>query len=695
MFGYATLGLAGEARHRPSYGVCGFDGIDFRAVEWILRLSRFSRVVDAAGSGGGYVPAMRRRDLGSRLRWSACADLALALVCFVLGLVEVATLDGEVPVLVLCAGLMTLPVAWRLRAPLAATVVVAVSWVILHRWGGVGGEPFFELAVLPVIYSLGAHPNLKRATGGFAVLLAAVAVTDLPDLGFFGMQFAVLWLTGRGVRAYRAQSEQLRALAHRLEGERPASDRLAVAQERQRIAGELHDTIAHAVSIMVVQAGGAGQMLSHQPDRARVALIAVQDNGRDAIAQLQRVLRLLRSTPDRRGPEADLPLPAPAGGWWNRRLIRSTWVDVLLAVFVVLFSDSSMTHIDSLGRTPVPIVVSAAVAFVAIMARRRMPLVALLIAATATVAELLLFGDATGFASIAATMLVMYSVGAHTATRRSVPAAVTALVALVVLVLFTVGPDSAAVSAVWLGMPWFAGRHVRIYRRRAERLRALTSRLTHERDARARLAVLDERARVARELHDSLAHSINVMVLQAGAAEQVLIPSPDRARDAIRVVESQGRQAHNDLSHLLGLLDGVCVSQRTPQPSLTRLETLLDQVRQTGLPITLRVAGHPARLPADLDTSAYRIVQEALTNTLKHAGPVPTTVTLDYLPDALGIEIRNPGISRPSRPDGRAGHGLLGMRERAMLYGGTLETGPCPDGGFIVRAHLPLDAAVA
>lgn len=632
--------------------------------------------------------------LRSRLRWSVRADVGLALVCFVFSEIEVALNDGGATlVLTLSAALATLPIGWRQRAPLAATIVVAAAWVIFHTWGGVEGEPFFALAALPVIYSLGGHPNLTRSIGGFAVLLVAVAATDLPDLGFFGFQFAVIWISGRGVRASRVQSEQLRAAADRLADERETSERLAVAHERQRLAGELHDTIAHAVSVMVLQAAGAEQMLRREPDRARTALKAVQDSGRSVIAQLQRVLRLLRSTPPTHPPEIDPP-PAP-GCCHDHPIFRSKWVDALLALFVVLFADPQLTHIDPLNGIPAPIAISATAAVVAIMIRRRLPRTALVISTTATATGLLLFGVAMGFASVAAIMLAMYSVAARMTTRRSLPAAVTAIVTLDVLVLIEVGGvDNAAVVVVWLGMPWFLGRHVRAYRRRAERLRTLTTRLARERDARARLAVLDERARVARELHDSLAHAVNVMVLQAGAAEQVLLSSPERARQAIRAVESQGRQAHNDLRHLLGLLDGDGVSPRAPQPSLTRLDTLLDQARQAGLPVTLRVTGQPAPLPADLDVSAYRIVQEALTNTLKHAGPVPTAVTLDHQPDVLRVEIRDHGSSQPPRPNDEHRHGLLGMRERTTLYGGTLTTGPCLGGGFIVEARLPVDPTV-
>jgi signal transduction histidine kinase len=632
------------------------------------------------------------RASGSRLfgglRWSARTDVALAVICFVLAQVEVATYDdGHDLTRMLSAALATLPIAWRQRAPLAAMGFVAASWVIFHLWSGVSDDPLFEFAALPVIYSSGDQPQFRRAVCGLVVLLGAVAVTDVRSLGFFGFQFAVLWLTGRGVRIYRVQSTELRALAHRLEGEGETRERLAVAQERLRLADELHDTIADAVSVMVVQAGGAGQMVGREPDRARAALVAVQNSGREVIAQLQRVLCLLRRTARTLESETVDPAPSAAPARRSLHLItHSTWADMVLALFVVLLADPRMAHFDPLD---------SAVAFVAIMIRRFAPHTALLVAGAGTVAELLVFGALMTFATVAATMVAMYSVGADTATRRSVPAAATAVAAICALVALKFAADSAVLAAVWLAMPWFAGRRVRAYRRRADELRILTTRLAHERDARARLAVLEERARVARELHDSLAHAINVMVLQAGAAEQVLLPSPDRAQEAIRAIESHGRQAHDDLCRLLGFCDSGGCSPRVPQPGLAQLDTLF---AEAGMPVTLRVSGRPARLPAGLDISAYRIVQEGLTNTLKHAGPVPATVTLDYGCEALSIEIRDPGIGSPPRlmqPAGRGGgHGLLGMRERTTLYGGALEAGPSSDGGFVVRARLPFDGTV-
>jgi signal transduction histidine kinase len=369
-------------------------------------------------------------------------------------------------------------------------------------------------------------------------------------------------------------------------------------------------------------------MLGHQPDRVRAALIAVQDTGRQAIAELRGILHLLRGARDTPTFETALPPPVIAPIWWRRLLVHSAVADVVLAAGLVLASDVRLLFGDVTSGSWLMVAVSAAVAFLAIVIRRHVPLTALVIAALTTVVDLLLDAHSIGLAAVMATMAAMCSVATHTATRRSIPAAITAILAIGILVLIEVGVDSAVVAVVWLAIPWFGGRGGRAYRRQAEQLRTFTIRLGRERDARARLAVINERIRVARDLHDSVAHAVSVTVLQAGAAEQVMGSSPARARAAIIAVETQGRQAVIDLHHLLGLLDRDGDSHRAPQSSLARLDTLLSNVARTGLPITLRVQGQPAELPSGLDISAYRIVQEGLTNTLKHAGPVPTTVPL-------------------------------------------------------------------
>jgi signal transduction histidine kinase len=621
------------------------------------------------------------------LQWSPRVEVGLAIACLVAAQVEVVIL-GPSPVRVACAALATLPIAVRQRVPLVAAALVAAAWAVFHLWDGIVGEPVFFFATLPVIYSTGAHPKLARAVAGGGLLLAAGEVApvvghDRGEYAFLAFVIVLVWLSGRGARIHRDQSARLRALSARLVDEREVVERLAVAQERRRMVGELHDAIAHAVSLMVIQAGGAEQMVGRDPDRVRAALTAVQDTGRQAITELQRVLHLLRATPAA-APEPVMPLPAPMR-WYH--LPCTPWADLALAVIVVVGFDVPVF----LGapETRVPIAVAAAGAVLAIAIRRRLPRTALAVALVLSVATGVVLGDAMGYSPVIAMAITIYTVTVHSPMRRAIPVVVGAVIAFDLAAAVLFGPGRLVLDTAWLLVYVIGAGCVRGYRHQAERLRTLTARLVRERAARARLAVLEERARVARDLHDSVAHAVSVMVLQAGAAEQVLSTSPERARAAIHAVETQGQQAHNDLRHLLGVLDQGDATPRTPQPSLTHLNFLLAQVAQTGLPVTLHVHGQTASLPTGLDISAYRIVQEGLTNTLKHAGQVPTTVTLDYRPEALTIEIRDTG-NGPNLNTHDC-HGLLGMRERMDLYGGTLEAGQRPGGGFTVTARLPIE----
>jgi signal transduction histidine kinase len=240
------------------------------------------------------------------------------------------------------------------------------------------------------------------------------------------------------------------------------------------------------------------------------------------------------------------------------------------------------------------------------------------------------------------------------------------------------------------GVPLFAGCAVSVYRRQGEELRIVAERLARERDARARLAILDERARVARELHDSVAHAISVMVLQAGAADQVLDSAPDRACEALRAVQDVGREALDQLGRLLGLLDsGDGRAPLAPHPGLADLDRLLATVGRAGLPVRLRTLGAPERLPAAVDGAAYRVIQEALTNALKHSGAAPTEVTVHYAVDGVGLEIVDRG-GRSEASGMPAGHGLAGMRERIERHGGQLHAGPAAGrSGFLVSAFIP------
>ncbi len=211
-------------------------------------------------------------------------------------------------------------------------------------------------------------------------------------------------------------------------------------------------------------------------------------------------------------------------------------------------------------------------------------------------------------------------------------------------------------------------------------------------DEEAQRAIGEEQARIARELHDVIAHSVSMIVVQAAAADEVFDDRPDQAREALRSIEHAGRDALRELRRLLSAVrPGVAGDSTDPQPGLDRLDELTGSLRTGGLDVVVRREGAPAALPAGLDLSAYRIVQEALTNTLRHARATHAEVTVSYLPGELEVEVRDDGRAAPS--NGTGGHGLVGMRERAALLGGTLEAGPLPGGGYRVCARLPLEPA--
>ena len=202
-----------------------------------------------------------------------------------------------------------------------------------------------------------------------------------------------------------------------------------------------------------------------------------------------------------------------------------------------------------------------------------------------------------------------------------------------------------------------------------------------------------EKARIARELHDVIAHSVSVIVVQAGAAGDVFDTHPDQARTALLAIERTGREALAELRRLLGaVFPGELRAPSAPQPGLDRLDELAAQVRAAGLAVTVTVDGAPAALPAGIDLSSYRIVQEALTNTLRHARARAAEVTVRVRSDAVEIDVVDDGTAAP-RPSDGPGYGIIGMRERAAVLGGTLDAAPTAHGGFRVRALLPLDAA--
>ncbi len=241
---------------------------------------------------------------------------------------------------------------------------------------------------------------------------------------------------------------------------------------------------------------------------------------------------------------------------------------------------------------------------------------------------------------------------------------------------------------------WLVGDVIREQRLTTRRRDEAAAEALAEAEERAATAAADERRHMARELHDIVAHGVSVMLVQAGAARQVVETAPDRAIDSLLTVEATGRDVMAELRHMLGALNDEGEAAAVgPQPGVDQLEALVDRVREAGLPAQLEIDGTPAALAANLDVTAYRIVQEALTNALRYARRAATLVRVSYDPEQLRLEILDDGPGTGDDAGDGSGRGLVGMRERAALVGGRLEAGPRLGGGYAVRAWLPLEQA--
>jgi len=320
--------------------------------------------------------------------------------------------------------------------------------------------------------------------------------------------------------------------------------------------------------------------------------------------------------------------------------------------------------------------------------RRRAPLPVAVVVMGGLVFESLAVGSApTQDSPLVGWLLAIYSVAAHSDRTAALAGGAVSLVAGLVWI----GIDDFFLPVVVFGGAWLAGRLVRQREVHAQVAEERSAALDRERVANARAAAAEERAQIARELHDILSHSVSVMVVQAGAER--MAQGTDRAAtgETLEAIEKTGRQALIEMRRLLGMLRiGGEPPAHTPQPTLGELDELVAQVREAGLLVELHVEGEPAALPPAVAVSAYRIVQEALTNVLKHAGPARARVVVRYASRGLELEIADDG--RGSAAVGEAGHGLVGMRERVALYGGDFDAGTGNGGGFVVRARLPLAA---
>jgi signal transduction histidine kinase len=331
--------------------------------------------------------------------------------------------------------------------------------------------------------------------------------------------------------------------------------------------------------------------------------------------------------------------------------------------------------------------------------RRRWPFASLGALVAALGVQVIAVDPSVNFGTFVALIISTYAVARYAITRTAV--AGVALIAAVITLVTISGrglssPAEIVFPLFYLGGSWALGRAMRVRERRTEELSGLAEALRIERDQRARLAVAEERARIARELHDVVAHTVSTIVLQAEAADEIFERDPLRARQTLRTIQEGGRQGLVELRRLLGVLreqqQPSSSAPPEPQPAIGDLGALAQRMQDAGMQVELMVDDGLDALPPGLQLTAYRIVQEALTNTLKHAGPIKTEVDLTRRNGNLQIRIADKG-ARHVAEQGDPGHGLIGMRERVAMFGGKLETGFLTGDGFVVDASLPLEGS--
>ncbi|HZI97497.1 MAG TPA: histidine kinase [Actinomycetales bacterium] len=385
---------------------------------------------------------------------------------------------------------------------------------------------------------------------------------------------------------------------------------------------------------------------------------------------------------------------------------RADAEDGALAVGAVLVGQSDvwfpLLSAPNVVGPPALVAAAYAVCAASLTLRRRTPFAVLCVVVGVTTGMALVFGASEGAGSLLPALVALYSVAAHSRRRHALVAAGLSLAMVVVRELNN--PDNTtwaetANAFAWnlsLAAAWLLGAYLRTRRLYTAELAGRAARAETEREevalAAASRAAAEERARIARELHDVVAHGVSVMVVQADAAEEMLGRDPARTVAPLQNIQRTGREALTDLRRLLGVMQPPNDADLQPQPGLDRVETLLERVRAAGLSVELGVRGTPVRLAPGVDLAAYRIVQESLTNVLKHAGATHARVDLHYRPPHVHVEVRDDGRAALNGDAPSGGHGLVGMAERIALYGGDLQTGPSPGGGYLVRARLPLEA---
>jgi signal transduction histidine kinase len=373
-------------------------------------------------------------------------------------------------------------------------------------------------------------------------------------------------------------------------------------------------------------------------------------------------------------------------------------VDGVLAFGLAILGLGAALKVGPELRLPLLAAITVPVAF-----RRRYPVQAFAISGCALAVDLLTGGGPGG--SLLATLVLLYTLAAYRPRRISIPGLLVSVAGAWAVVVVRVGSSVGGLNLVLLALvissgtalvAWVLGDSMRYRRAYLRELEDRAERLERERGTQAQIAAAAERARIARELHDVIAHNVSVMVVQADGAGYALRTEPERAGQALAAIAQTGRQALTEMRRLLGVLrSGDEQSGLAPVPGLDQIRELIDQARDAGMSVSLTLFGAPRPLSEGAELVAYRVVQESLTNTRKHGGlAAAAAITMSYEPDGLLLRMTDDGLGGAAASDG-IGHGLNGMRERVAMYGGAVQAGPLPGGGYQVTARLPYTGAEA
>ena len=623
--------------------------------------------------------------------------------------------EGERLVSMLALPAVTVPLAWARSRPLAVLATMAAALVVQAALGGfLVGSAVTTLAALALAFYAAGHELESRPAFGAAAALGVVVATTRVmfdpaarsprDAVLTYLAVATPLLVGRWARGQSLLRRELADRVARRARDRERDARHAAEEERARIATDLQTAVAGGLrSVMTETAAVRRHLRTGDHEGAEAGLAGTAAIARAALADVRRVLGVLRHEGDGAplSPPGQVPSPpglsvpailaaAPADPAAREPARWGPHGDLLLASAVLVLGAVDLAVAAPAGQQATAPLTAVAIA-APLAWRRAHPLpVALAVLAAIALQSLLLDLGSFPVGDIAAMVVAGYSLGAFAERRTAV--------AGVLITASGAGAHAAVfypegVIAAVLGgaaLPWVVGRVVRSNRELADAGRRRSAEVERSREREARAAVTGERMRVARELHDAVAHNVSVIAIQAGSAEGLAARDPERTEQIVALIETVTGEALAELDRL----GGVTEADAHEAPRLGQIDRLAERARAGGLAVEVHFEGSPATLPAGIDLAAFRIVQEALTNTTKHARAERAWVKVRYAPRAVELEIgdHGPGGRRLRRtPREGGGHGLVGMRERVALYHGSLDTGPRPGGGYLVRARIPVE----